>query len=61
MNDETETKVIGFCDLLFIFKTKHYDTQVNYLKDFASKILNNLQYLHFLYLDQLHFSFAIKR
>ena len=37
-----------------IFQTENSDTQMNHLNDFASKIFENLQYLHFLYLDQPH-------
>ena len=55
MSDVTETKMIRFSDLLLIFQTENYDTQINYLNDFASKIFENLQYLHFLYLDQPQF------
>ena len=52
MSDLYETKMIGFSNLLLIFQTENYGTQINYLNDFASKIFENLQYLHFLYLDQ---------
>ena len=55
MSDVTETKMIRFSDFLLISQTENYDTQINYLNDFASKIFENLQYLHFLYLDQPQF------
>ena len=55
MSNVTETKMIGFSDLLLIFQTENYGTQINYLNDFASKIFESLQHLHFLYLDQPEF------
>ena len=55
MNDITETKMIRFSDSLLILQTENSDTQMNHLKYFTSKIFENLQYLHFLYLDQPQF------
>ena len=55
MSDVYETKMNGFSNLLLIFQTEHYGTQTNYLNAFGSKIFENLQYLHFLYLDQPEF------
>ena len=42
MSDETETKMIQFSNLLLISQTENYDTQINYLNNFASKIFENL-------------------
>ena len=36
-------------------QTENYDIQINYLNNFASKIFENLPYLHFMYLDQAQF------
>ena len=47
--------MIRFSDSLLIFQTENSDTQMNHLNDFTSKIFENLQYLHFLYLDQPQF------
>ena len=47
--------MILFCDSLLILQTQNADTQMNHLNDFAWKIFENLQYLHFLYLDQPQF------
>ena len=47
--------MIQFSDSLLIFQIENFDTQMNHLNDFASKIFENLQYLHFLYLDQPQF------
>ena len=47
--------MIQFSDSLLIFQIENSDTQMNHLNDFASKIFENLQYLHFLYLDQPQF------
>ena len=55
MSAVTETKMIQFSDSLLIFQTENSDTQINYLNDFASKIFENLQYLHFWYHDQPQF------
>ena len=55
MSDITGTKMIRFSDSLLIFQTENSDTQMNHLNDFISKIFENVQYLHFLYLDQPQF------
>ena len=47
--------MIQFSDSLLIFQIENSDTQMNHLNDFASKIFENLQYLHFLHLDQPQF------
>ena len=52
MSDITETKIIQFSDSLLILQTENFDTQMNHLNGFTSKIFENLKYLHFLHLDQ---------
>ena len=49
------TKVSEYSDLFLIWQTETYDTEINYLSDFVSRIFKDMQYLQFFYLDQTQF------
>ena len=44
-----------YSDLFLIWQTETYDTEINYLSDFVSRIFKDMQYLQFFYLDQTQF------
>ena len=41
MSDVTATKMIIFSDLSLIFQTENYDTELNHLNDFVSRIFKD--------------------